>query len=91
MTKIILDKKIISAPNIREAITGGSGIITGNFTFQEATDLSVLLRAGALPAPLEIIEERTVGPSLGADSIKSGKFASILGFCLIIIFLQSKL
>ena len=84
---IILDKKIISAPNIREAITGGSGIITGNFTFQEATDLSVLLRAGALPAPLEIIEERTVGPSLGADSIKSGKFASILGFCLIIIFM----
>ena len=84
---IILDKKIINAPNIREPITGGSGIITGQFTFQEATDLSMLLRAGALPAPLSILEERTVGPSLGADSIKSGKFASILGFSLIIIFM----
>ena len=84
---IILDKKVISSPNIREAITGGKGIITGQFTFQEATDLSMLLRAGALPAPLNIIEERTVGPSLGADSIKSGKFASIFGFTLIIIFM----
>ena len=84
---IILDKKIISSPNIREPITGGKGIITGKFTFQEATDLSMLLRAGALPAPLNIIEERTVGPSLGADSIKSGKFASILGFILIIVFM----
>ena len=84
---IILDKKVISSPNIREPITGGKGIITGQFTFQEATDLSMLLRAGALPAPLNIIEERTVGPSLGADSIKSGKFASILGFTLIIIFM----
>ena len=84
---IVLDKKIISSPNIREPITGGKGIITGQFTFQEVTDLSMLLRAGALPAPLNIIEERTVGPSLGADSIKSGKFASILGFVLIIIFM----
>ena len=84
---IILDKKIISSPNIREPITGGKGIITGQFTFQEATDLAMLLRAGALPAPLNIIEERTVGPSLGADSIKSGKFASILGFVLIITFM----
>ncbi|PPR34670.1 MAG: hypothetical protein CFH26_00639 [Alphaproteobacteria bacterium MarineAlpha6_Bin4] len=84
---IILDKKVISSPNIRESITGGSGIITGQFTFQEATDLAMLLRAGALPAPLNIVEERTVGPSLGADSIKSGKFASILGFTLIIIFM----
>jgi len=84
---IILDKKVISSPNIRESITGGKGIITGQFTFQEATDLSMLLRAGALPAPLNIIEERTVGPSLGADSIKSGKFAAILGFSLIIIFM----
>ena len=84
---IILDKKVISHPNIREPITGGKGIITGQFTFQEATDLAMLLRAGALPAPLEIIEERTVGPSLGADSIKSGKLASILGFTLIIIFM----
>ena len=72
---IVLDKKIISSPNIREPITGGKGIITGQFTFQEVTDLAMLLRAGALPAPLNIIEERTVGPSLGADSIKSGKFA----------------
>ena len=80
---IILDKKVISSPNIREAITGGKGIITGQFTVQEATDLSTLLRAG----PLNIIEERTVGPSLGADSIKSGKFAAILGFALIIIFM----
>ena len=84
---IILDKKVISSPNIREPITGGKGIITGQFTFQEATDLAMLLRAGALPAPLNIIEERTVGPSLGADSIESGKFASILGFVLIIIFM----
>ena len=84
---IVLDKKIISSPNIREPITGGKGIITGQFTFQEVTDLAMLLRAGALPAPLNIIEERTVGPSLGADSIKSGKFASILGFVLIIIFM----
>ena len=84
---IILDNKVISYPNIREPITGGKGIITGQFSFQEATDLSMLLRAGALPAPLNILEERTVGPSLGADSIKSGKFASLLGFSLIIIFM----
>ena len=84
---IVLDKKVISSPNIREPITGGKGIITGQFSFQEATDLSMLLRAGALPAPLTIVEERTVGPSLGADSIESGKFASILGFILIIFFM----
>ncbi|PPR43714.1 MAG: hypothetical protein CFH24_00041 [Alphaproteobacteria bacterium MarineAlpha6_Bin2] len=84
---IILDNKVISAPNIREPITGGRGIITGQFTFQEVTDLAMLLRAGALPAPLNILEERSVGPSLGTDSIQSGKFASILGFILIIIFM----
>ena len=84
---IVLDKKVISSPNIREPITGGKGIITGQFSFQEATDLSMLLRAGALRAPLTIVEERTVGPSLGADSIESGKFASILGFILIIFFM----
>ncbi len=84
---IILDNKVISAPNIREPITGGRGIITGQFTFQEVTDLSMLLRAGALPAPLKILEERSVGPSLGIDSIESGKFACILGFTLIIIFM----
>jgi len=84
---IILDNKVISAPNIREPITGGRGIISGQFTFEEVTDLAMLLRAGALPAPLEILEERSVGPSLGTDSIQSGKFASVLGFILIIIFM----
>ena len=81
---IILDNKVISAPNIREPITGGRGIITGQFTFEEVTDLAMLLRAGALPAPLEILEERSVGPSLGTDSIQSGKFASVLGFILML-------
>ena len=84
---IILDNKVISAPNIREPITGGRGIVTGQFTFEEVTDLAMLLRAGALQAPLEILEERSVGPSLGTDSIQSGKFASVLGFILIIIFM----
>ena len=69
---IVLDGKIISAPNIREPIIGGSGQITGDFTFQTATDLALLLRSGALPAPLKIIEERTVGPDLGQDSINAG-------------------
>ena len=84
---IILDGKIISAPVIRDAIVGGSGQISGNFTFQSATDLSLLLRSGALPAPLNIIEERTVGPDLGQDSINSGILALIIGFCLVIIFM----
>ena len=66
---IVLDDKVISAPRIDEPILGGSGIIRGSFTVQEANELAVLLRAGALPAPLEIVEERTVGPDLGADSI----------------------
>ena len=65
---IVLDGEVISAPVIREAITGGSGQISGNFTFETASDLAVLLRAGALPAPLTILEERSVGPSLGKDS-----------------------
>ena len=69
---IILDNKIISAPTIQEPIVGGSGQITGDFTFQSATDMALLLRSGALPAPLNIIEERTVGPDLGQDSINSG-------------------
>ena len=69
---IVLDGEVISAPQIREAITGGSGTISGNFSFQEATDLALLLRSGALPTPLSIVEERTVGPDLGEDSIKSG-------------------
>ncbi len=84
---IVLDGKVISAPVIRSAILGGSGIITGGFTVQEANDLSLLLRAGALPAPLKILEERSVGPSLGADSIRAGKFASMLGFALVIVFM----
>ena len=84
---VILDGVVITAPVINTAITGGSGIITGNFTSQEAADLSVLLRAGALPAPLSIIEERSVGPGLGADSIASGKIAAIIGMLCVCIFM----
>lgn len=84
---VVLDGVVITAPVINSAITGGSGIITGNFTSQEATDLAVLLRAGALPAPLEIVEERSVGPGLGADSIAAGKIASIIGMILVCIFM----
>ena len=87
---IVLDGKIISAPVIQDAIVGGSGIITGNFTFQSATDLALLLRSGALPAPLNIIEERTVGSGLGQDSIDAGIFALIIGFVLVIIFMLLK-
>ena len=83
---VVLDGVVITAPVINSAITGGSGIITGNFTSQEATDLAVLLRAGALPAPLEIVEERSVGPGLGADSISAGKIASIIGMILVCVF-----
>ena len=84
---IVLDGKIISAPNVREPIIGGSGQITGNFTFQSATDLALLLRSGALPAPLNIIEERTVGPDLGQDSINAGILSLIIGFILVISFM----
>jgi len=84
---VILDGKVITAPVIRSAITGGNGVITGSFTIQEAQDLALLLRAGALPAPLEIIEERSVGPGLGSDSINAGKTASIIGFILVCIFM----
>ena len=84
---IVLDNKVISAPVIREPILGGSGIISGSFTAQSATDLALLLRAGALPAPLIILEERTVGPDLGADSIKAGTTACIVGVVLVIIFM----
>ena len=87
---IILDNKIISAPTISEAIIGGSGQITGDFTFQTATDLALLLRSGALPAPLNIIEERTVGPDLGKDSIKAGILSLIIGFILVVIFMIYK-
>jgi len=84
---IILDGEVISAPVIREAITGGSGQISGNFTFESASDLSVLLRAGALPAPLTILEERSVGPSLGEDSIKAGIYAGLIAVTLVIIYM----
>ncbi len=84
---IVLDNQVISAPVIREAILGGSGQISGNFTVQEANDLAILLRAGALPAPLTIIEERTVGPGLGQDSIEKGKTAAYVGSALVIIFM----
>ena len=84
---VILDGVVITAPVIRSAITGGSGIISGNFTSQEASDLAVLLRAGALPAPLNIVEERSVGPGLGADSISSGKIASIIGMLCVCVFM----
>jgi protein-export membrane protein SecD len=87
---IVLDGKIISAPVIRETIASGSGQISGGFTFQSATDLALLLRSGALPAPLEIIEERTVGPDLGQDSIDAGIIALIVGFLLVIIFILIK-
>jgi protein-export membrane protein SecD len=84
---IVLDNKVISAPNIREPILGGSGVIEGGFTVQTASDLALLLRAGALPAPLTILEERTVGPDLGADSIHAGALASIVGIVLVVVFM----
>ena len=87
---IILDGKIISAPSVREPIVGGSGQITGGFTFQTATDLALLLRSGALPAPMKIIEERTVGPDLGQDSIDAGILSLIIGFALVVIFMIIK-
>ena len=87
---IVLDGKIISAPVIRDTIASGSGQISGGFTFQTATDLALLLRSGALPAPLNIIEERTVGPDLGQDSIKAGMIALIIGFVLVIVFILVK-
>ena len=87
---IVLDGEIVSAPNINEPITSGNGMISGNFTFQEATDLSLLLRSGALPTPLIVVEERTVGPDLGEDSIKSGITSLIVGFILVILFMLYK-
>ena len=87
---IVLDGKIISAPVIRDTIATGSGQITGGFTFQSATDLALLLRSGALPAPLNIIEERTVGPDLGQDSINAGMIALLIGFILVILFIFVK-
>ena len=87
---IVLDGKIISAPVIRDTIASGSGQISGGFTFQSATDLALLLRSGALPAPLNIIEERTVGPDLGQDSINAGIIALAIGFLLVVLFIFIK-
>ncbi len=84
---IVLDDKVISAPVIQEPILGGSGQITGSFTVDESTRLAVLLRAGALPAPLDILEERTIGPELGRDSIKAGKIAAIVAFVLVMAYM----
>ncbi len=87
---IVLDGKIISAPVIRDTIASGNGQISGGFTFQSATDLALLLRSGALPAPLNIIEERTVGPDLGQDSINAGMIALAIGFTLVIFYMFIK-
>ena len=84
---IVLDKKVISAPVIREAIPSGSAQISGNFSFDSANDLAILLRAGSLPAPISIIEERTVGPSLGQDSIKAGVISVIIALSLVLIYM----
>ena len=84
---IVLDGKVLSAPNIREPIPGGRGQISGGFTLQGAKDLAVLLRSGALPAPLTVIEERTVGAGLGADTIASGKIGSAVGVLFIVLYM----
>ena len=84
---IVLDERVMSAPNIREPIYGGSVQITGSFSMEEALDLAAIIEAGELPAPLNFIEERTVGPGLGADSIRAGTTASIIGLCLVAVFM----
>lgn len=84
---IVLDDKVISAPVINEAICGGQGQISGGFDVKEAADLALLLRAGALPADLSVVEERSVGPSLGADSVAAGKIASLIGLSLVLVFM----
>ncbi|MCG7622456.1 protein translocase subunit SecD [Epibacterium sp. Ofav1-8] len=84
---IVLDDEVISAPVIRSHIPGGSGIITGNFTVEDSTQLAVLLRAGALPAELQFLEERTIGPELGQDSIDAGKVATVVAFAGVLVFM----
>src|SRR5947199_7536603 len=84
---IVLDNEVISAPVIREPITAGSGQISGNFSVQAANELALLLRAGALPAPLTVIEERTVGPGLGQDSIEKGELAAYIGSIMVVVFM----
>jgi preprotein translocase subunit SecD len=84
---IVLDDEVISAPRIQEPITGGSGVISGDFTVQEANELALLLRSGALPAPLTVLQERTVGPDLGADMVAAGEIAGIIGLLLVAGFM----
>ena len=84
---IVLDGKVLTAPNINEPITGGSGQITGNFTPESAQELALLLRAGALPAPLTVLEERTVGPGLGKDAVDAGKVSGVIGFALVVLWM----
>jgi protein-export membrane protein SecD len=79
--------EVISAPVIRQAITGGSGQISGNFTVESSTELAVLLRAGALPAEMTFLEERTIGPELGADSIAAGELAALVAFAAVLVFM----
>lgn len=84
---IVLDGKVISAPVIQSHIPGGSGIITGRFTVEESTELAILLRAGALPAGMDFLEERTIGPELGQDSVDAGKIATVAAFALVLVFM----
>ncbi len=84
---VVLDGTLYSAPFIRTSIPGGSGIIEGSFTLQEASDLALVLRAGALPAPLRVLEERSVDPTLGVDSIQSGWRAAAIGFAAVAVFM----
>ncbi|MEM8554668.1 MAG: protein translocase subunit SecD, partial [Pseudomonadota bacterium] len=84
---IVLDNEVVSAPVIQSHIPGGSGIITGNFSVEESTQLAVLLRAGALPAEMTFLEERTIGPELGADSIEAGRIACIVAFVGVLVFM----
>ncbi len=84
---IVLDREVLSAPVIRDQICGGSGVISGGFTVEAATNLALLLRAGALPADMKVLEERTVGPSLGADSVQAGRIASAIGLLFVLVFM----
>jgi len=84
---IVLDDEVVSAPTIQSAITGGSGQITGNFSVEESTNLAVLLRAGALPAEMTFLEERTIGPELGQDSIDAGRIACLVAFAAVLVFM----
>lgn len=84
---IVLDNEVISAPTIQDHIAGGSGIITGNFTIEDSTQLAVLLRAGALPAEMTFLQERTIGPELGQDSIEAGRIATIVAFVAVLVFM----